>query len=174
MDVIPDYPNAPYNENSDDIQNLSEAKNFLYIINPVAYTTKTNFISALNATNYDVILMDYFFNENLEFTVDEINSVKTKHNGGSRLVISYMSIGEAEDYRYYWNSDWKENPPVWLEGENPDWPGCYEVRYWDTTWQQIIFGNPDSYLDKILSKGFDGVYLDIIDAFEYFEENYKK
>ena len=34
---------------------------------------------------------------------------------------------------------------------------------------QIIYGNNNSYLEKILDAGFDGVYLDIIDAFEYFE-----
>jgi hypothetical protein len=31
------------------------------------------------------------------------------------------------------------------------------------------YGNQDSYINKIVSAGFDGVYLDIIDAFEYFE-----
>ena len=28
----------------------------------------------------------------------------------------------------------------------------------------------DSYLQKIIQAGFDGVYLDIVDAFEYFED----
>ena len=35
------------------------------------------------------------------YTAAEILELKTKHNGGKRLVICYMSIGEAEDYRYY-------------------------------------------------------------------------
>ena len=86
-----------------------------------------------------------------------------------RLVIAYMSIGEAEDYRYYWEPAWSVNPPSWLETEN--WEGNYKVRYWDSDWQKIIFGNEDSYLKKVLDAGFDGVYLDIIDAFEYFENN---
>lgn len=34
---------------------------------------------------------------------------------------------------------------------------------------EIIYGNNNSYVKKILDAGFDGVYLDIIDAFEYFE-----
>ena len=34
---------------------------------------------------------------------------------------------------------------------------------------KIIFGNDESYLHKIIDSGFDGVYLDIIDAFEFFE-----
>ena len=66
-------------------------------------------------------------------------------------------------------TEWKSSPPSWLAGENPDWPGNYKVRYWNTDWQKIIFGEGDSYLGLILDAGFDGVYLDIIDAFEYFE-----
>ena len=80
-----------------------------------------------------------------------------------------MSIGEAEDYRYYWQSSWKIGSPDWIEKENPDWEGNYKVKYWEKGWQDIIYGNNDSYLKKILDTGFDGVYLDIIDAFEYFE-----
>ena len=52
---------------------------------------------------------------------------------------------------------------------SPDWEGNYKVRYWEEDWQAIIYGDADSYLQKILDAGFDGVYLDIIDAFEYFE-----
>lgn len=80
-----------------------------------------------------------------------------------------MSIGEAEDYRFYWKNEWKTNPPVWLGEENPDWEGNYKVWYWEKEWQNIIISDPDSYLQRILNAGFDGVYLDIIDAFEYFE-----
>ena len=36
-------------------------------------------------------------------------------------------------------------------------------------WQAVIFGDNDAYLNRILAAGFDGVYLDIIDAYEYFE-----
>ena len=60
-------------------------------------------------------------------------------------------------------------PPGWLSEENGDWHGNYKVHYWDPEWQEIIFGNAGSYLKKILDAGFDGVYLDIIDAFEFFE-----
>jgi cysteinyl-tRNA synthetase, unknown class len=168
LQEIPDYPQEPYKVNTGNISKLSEAKNFLYLLNPEQYATKQAFLSAIDATNYDVFIIDYFFNEE-EFTVQEITQLKTKQNGGQRLVIAYMSIGEAENYRYYWNSDWVSSPPSWLKEENPDWKGNYKVEYWNTEWQNIIYGNSNAYLDKILSKGFDGVYLDIIDAFEYFE-----
>ena len=85
------------------------------------------------------------------------------------MIVAYMSIGEAEDYRYYWKPSWKINNPSFIVSSNPSWPGNYKVQYWDSTWQSIIFGNDDSYTKKILSAGFDGVYLDIIDGYSYFE-----
>lgn len=103
------------------------------------------------------------------------NSPKTipalkRSSGGDKIILAYMSIGEAEDYRWYWQSDWKKNPPAWLDEANPDWTGDYKVRYWMPEWQKIICGTPDSYLDKIIELGFDGVYLDIVDAYQFYEE----
>ena len=176
LDNIPGYPTNPYNENTFNIITLSNAKNFLYLLNPdtTVYTSKADFVSAIDTTNYDVILIDlyYYDNSGTEFELDitDINNLKTKPSGSSRLVICYMSIGEAEDYRYYWDTSWETNPPEWMAEENPDWPGKYKVRYWYTEWQDIIFGNNSSYLQKIIDAEFDGVYLDIIDAFEYFED----
>ena len=169
LGVIPDYPDEPNNVNAYDIGSLDAARNFLYLLNPENYASKNEFIEALSATDYDLLIIDYFF-EDEEFTVSEINTLKLKNNGGRRLVVSYMSIGEAEDYRYYWHSDWENHPPSWLAGENPEWEGNYKVRYWKQEWKNIIYGSDDSYLGRIVNKGFDGVYLDIIDAFEYFEE----
>ncbi|HAF29149.1 MAG TPA: hypothetical protein DCG75_08895 [Bacteroidales bacterium] len=168
LNVIPDYPLQIFNVNNLDIATLSDAKNFLYLLNPENYASKQAFLEAVSRTNYDAIIIDCFFNEEI-LTFNDVAQLKTKLNGGSRLVISYMSIGEAEDYRYYWQSEWNTTLPDWIEAENPDWEGNYKVRYWETEWQNVIYGNSNAYLDKILSSGFDGVYLDIIDAFEYFE-----
>lgn len=167
---IPSYPAQPYGVNSNDITSISQAKNFLYLINPEMYATKAAFINAVKATNYDVILMDLFLN-NTAFTATEIDQLKTKANGGKRLVICYMSIGEAEDYRYYWDSTWRVGNPPFIAAEDPNWPGNYYVQYWNTDWKNIIYGNDTSYTKKLLNSHFDGAYLDIIDAFEYFENN---
>lgn len=167
LDVIP--TEKPPHENDNDIVRLSEAKNFLYLINPQNYTNKTTFIESVCATNYDVVIMDLFFNDGTMFTAEEVERMQHKTNGGRRLVISYMSIGEAEDYRYYWQPSWSQQAPDWLDAENPDWTGNYKVRYWLSDWQNIICGSGDSYLNRILEAHFDGVYLDIVDAFEYYE-----
>lgn len=176
LDRAPAYPasTAPAGVNANNITSLAAAKNFLYLLNSnVMYATKTEFLSAMKATNYDAFIIDLYFDDadlgQVAFTAAEIASLKAKPGGGTRLVIAYMSIGEAEDYRYYWNTAWASSPPSWLEGENPDWPGNYKVKYWDPAWQAIFYGNNTSYLKKVLNAGFDGVYLDIIDAFEYFE-----
>jgi cysteinyl-tRNA synthetase len=168
LDNIPSFPGFPYHSDSTDITVLTDARNFLYIINTEQYEGKQSFINALAATNYDVIVMDLYLNGDA-FTAAEINSIKQKANGGIRKVICYMSIGEAEDYRYYWQSFWAGVPPHWLVAENPEWAGNYKVKYWDREWKNIIIGNPGSYTSRIINAGFDGAYLDIIDGFEYFE-----
>ena len=167
LDIIP--AGTPHHENSQDIVRLTNAQNFLYLINNKYFNNKNNLMESVAATNYDVIIMDLFFKDGTPFTASEIERLKQKAKGGKRLVVCYLSIGEAEDYRYYWQSSWKRHKPAWLSRENPNWPGNYKVRYWYPEWQKIICGEGDSYLNRILAASFDGVYLDIVDAFEYFE-----
>lgn len=174
LDNIPAYPASIYGENTNDITSLSDADNFLYIINPSAYADKAAFLAAIAATNYDAVIMDLYFDESTRLDAADLDLIDTKNNGGARLLICYMSIGEAEDYRYYWQAGWKPGSPEWLGPTNPEWAGNYKVRYWYPEWQRIIFGDVqvngnDSYLKMIIDAGFDGVYLDIIDAFDYWE-----
>lgn len=86
---------------------------------------------------------------------------------GGRKVLCYFSIGEAESYRFYWNPQWKEAPPAFLGAENPDWPENYKVKYWHEQWWDLVL---KPYMDRILAAGFDGVYLDIVDAYWYWFE----
>ena len=163
-------PKNPLYENADDIHTLSDAKNFLCIFNPGAYRTRADFVYALSLTNYDILLIDAVFDLNDRITAEDVEALRTKANGGQRLVISYLSIGEAESYRDYWDDDWNDHPPEWLKDENPNWANNYIVEYWNKDWQNIIAFNDDSSLNRILDSGFDGVYLDIVDGYETFEE----
>ena len=120
---------------------------------------------------YDLMVVDYARDGTDEqaFSRADVAMMQRKPDGGARIVLAYLSIGEAEDYRSYWQRDWTNSPPAWLAGENPDWPGNFTVRYWDPRWQSLILGNPSAYLDRIIAAGFDGVYLDRIDTFEVAE-----
>jgi cysteinyl-tRNA synthetase len=169
LNTIPSYPSPIVGESDAEVVSLSDARNFLYLINSENYLKKSMFIYAVIATNYDLLIVDLYFNSESIFTSEEVEQLRAKSNGGRRMVIAYLSIGEAENYRWYWQSGWKPGNPAWLGDENPDWPGNFTVKYWDPEWQQIIYGNDDSYVKKILDAGFDGVYLDRIDAFENFE-----
>jgi cysteinyl-tRNA synthetase len=116
-------------------------------------------------SGFKLVVIDYSRDGGDEkaYSREEIESIKR----AGKVPIAYISIGEAEDYRFYWNESWFENPPDWLGPENPDWEGNYAVKYWDERWKRIVF----NYLDRIISHGFSGVYLDKVDEFEYWGEN---
>ncbi|MFC6631863.1 endo alpha-1,4 polygalactosaminidase [Microbulbifer taiwanensis] len=168
LDNIPGYPPEVHNSNFDNIEFLDEASNFLNLINPRLYSTRQDLVDAISETDYDVVIIDFFFNGE-EYTAEQIEQLKVKNNGGRRLLIAYVSIGQAEDDRFYWKSFWPTNPPAWLEERVPGTPGNYYVEYWKQGWQDIIFGNNDSYLFRILDADFDGAYLDYVDVFDHFE-----
>ncbi len=165
LDDIPPYPSEPWEMNGDPVESLGDACNFLYLINDQEFTSVDGFVAALDATGYDMFVIDLFCCGE-QLGPAQVEALSTKPGGGKRLVLCYMSIGEAEDYRWYWDPAWETDPPSWLGSENPDWPGNYLVEYWDPEWQAIIYGSPDSYLDRVVAAGFDGVYLDKVDSFE--------
>lgn len=122
---------------------------------------------------YDVLVIDYSRDGSAEgaLTAAEVAKLKHRPDGSRRVVLAYLSIGEAEDYRYYWKSSWADlwfipnfwSKPSWRGKQNGDWGGNYAVRYWDPAWQDIIIGK-DGYLDRIIKAGFDGVWLDKVDS----------
>ncbi|MCX8202254.1 MAG: endo alpha-1,4 polygalactosaminidase [Candidatus Micrarchaeota archaeon] len=140
-----------------------------------AYQLQNINLDEIRNSNYDLVVIDYSPGSDFNnFTRDEILLAK---NGGKKLIFAYLSIGEAENYRWYWNQQWDLNndgipddSPSWLENSNPDWIGNYKVRYWEQGWQSILYGSESSYLDKILAAGFDGVVLDTVDSYMYWEE----
>ncbi|MFX1452834.1 MAG: MJ1477/TM1410 family putative glycoside hydrolase, partial [Promethearchaeota archaeon] len=135
------------------------------IIDDWAYLLQNINMDEINNSKYDLIVIDYSSDgcEEGEFSSENVSYMKSIGNT-KKFLISYLSIGEAEDYRFYWNSSWTVGNPIWLDAENPDWPGNYKVKYWYVGWQNIIF----EYLDRIILAGFDGIYMDIIDAYDYY------
>jgi cysteinyl-tRNA synthetase len=158
--VVRDFP-APASD-------LLAANDFLYQLQNLD-------LPAIGATAYDLIVMDYSAegDDAMAFTPAQIAALQNSR-GGAKTVLAYMSIGEAEDYRFYWQEGWDadgngqpdQGAPAWLDAENPDWEGNYKVHYWDLDWHAIIF----RYTDRLLEAGFDGAYLDIIDAYEYYAD----
>ncbi len=155
--------------NADHITDLAAARNYLYLISSDNFTDKQAMIQAIKATNYDLVLIDLFF-DGIAFTPAEIQQLKTKDNGGQRLVIAYLNIGSAENYRYYWQSGWRKGSPSWIKKNYEGYPDEFWVEFWHPDWQSIIYGNNNSYVKKIIDAGFDGAYLDNVEVY-YFLEN---
>ncbi|MDX2157807.1 MAG: endo alpha-1,4 polygalactosaminidase [Hyphomicrobiaceae bacterium] len=87
---------------------------------------------------------------------------RTKAAGGRRPVLAYLSIGEAERGRPYWNSCCASGHPSWLTGRTQGWAGNYVVRFWEPAWKSIVATRVRSFL----AQGYDGLYLDRVDTYE--------
>ena len=130
-------------------------------------------------TPYDLLVVDATTGlaEGRVFRADEVERLKRKPDGGRRLVISYLSIGEAEDYRpdYFTREYMEEDAPDWLMHENPDWKGNRIIKFCSEGWQVTILGDENgrnvynsiepSPLHRLVELGFDGVYLDRVDVY---------
>ncbi len=119
----------------------------------------------ISQTDFDYVVIDYSSNgaEDGEFSPEDIDLIRSS----GKVVLAYLSIGEAENYRFYWRDEWYHDPPEWLGKENPKWPGNYAVKYWMEGWKTIV----KEYVKRILKQGFDGVYLDRVDEFEYWSND---
>lgn len=161
-----EIPDIVPNENASDITRLSDAKNYLYLINPANIRTKRAYLKAIADTNFDMVTIDLFF-DGEPLTAADIAKIKKKANGGQRLIISYVNIGAAENWRYYWKPHWKINDPIWIKKKYAGYADEFYVQFWHDDWQKIILRNPDSYVKKILDAGFDGAFLDNVEAYYF-------
>ncbi len=161
-----EIPDSVHNINPDNVYSLNDVTNYLYLINYDNFATKRQLLDTLKKYDFDLIIMDLFFNET-PFTYAEINELKYKTNGARRLVISYINIGAAEKYRYYWQDDWRLHHPSWLKKPYEGYDDEIWVKFWKKDWQEIIYGNNDSYIKKIIDAGFDGAYLDNVEAYYF-------
>lgn len=143
--------------------------------------TKPLSIDTLLKQPHDLIVMDFSKNGSTAGAFSKADIAKLKARPGARsVIVSYMSIGEASDYRDHWQDNWTtytdpeqraageptEHAPKWLGAWNEQWPNSRKVRYWDKDWQAIIFNDKGTgWLDRIVQAGFDGCYLDIVDGY---------
>jgi cysteinyl-tRNA synthetase len=144
----------------------SSPVSFAYVLQADSLAkSKSEAVSKLAACGRDWIILDASFSSDEPWRAVDLAAIRAGRAG--RRVIAYLSIGEAEDYRTYWQRSWKTNPPPFLLAQNPEWKGNYRVKYWQANWQRLILAE----VDKIMAAGFAGVYLDIVDGFETFEQD---
>jgi len=149
----------------------SNPASFAYILQADSFArTKRAAVGKLKESGRDWIVLDAAFAGDTPWERTDLDTIRSGKAG--RKVVAYLSIGEAEDYRSYWHSDWVSNgkrtaaAPAWLGVENPEWKGNYQVKYWDADWQKLML----AAIDDAMARGFDGVYLDIVDGFQTYEQ----
>ncbi len=141
-------------------------------------------VSRIAASDYDIVVIDDLLSAGITPDVlrAEVQRMQVKPDGSRRLVLAYMSVGAAENQRQYWRPEWHSEATDALSADAPDWlergevgecnsaGHCrYPVQYWHPEWQQLLVSGPESQLNLILNAGFDGVYLDAVEAYAFFD-----
>jgi len=169
---------------------LSSIAFWSYQIQDVA---ATGAVDALAASHYDMLVLeptrtDWSSDDKYFNTKGMVTQLKNSlaHDGAHRkLLIAYIDIGQAEDWRWYWmwstgwdcTGDPPANWPDYILACDPDgWGGNYPVAYWDTAWKDIVIYGQNtgsdpardytSVIDEAIRDGFDGIYLDWVEGFE--------
>ena len=131
-------------------------------------------INALDAQPYDMVVVEAgntVKGQEAFNTAGMVTRLHTKADGSPRKVIAYIDIGQAEDFRTYWTTDWEPptstgpGVPNFILTIDPDgWAGDYPVAYWDPRWQDLWLG-PNGAVAQLAREGFDGVYLDWVEGY---------
>lgn len=155
---------------------LSSVRFFAYQIQGL---TEPGAIDSLCNSVYDMVVLEPTRTERgaTDFnTAGMVAQVKASQGTAlpNKIVLAYIDIGEAEEWRTYWQSWWvpptetSRGMPDFLIAPDPDgWSGCYPVAYWDPRWQEIVVDGDSSLLKMAIADGFDGVYMDWVEAYYF-------
>jgi cysteinyl-tRNA synthetase, unknown class len=127
----------------------------------------------LAASPYDLLVIEPTFTlkEQSDFDAKALVA-KLKAARPGRVVLAYVDIGEAERFRSYWDKSWQlptktaHASPSFLLAPDPDgWKDDVSIAFWDPQWQNLWLGE-DGLIKKIAAAGFDGIYMDWVDAYD--------
>ena len=168
LSSIPPYPDPVFNTNPESISALKDIKNFLYLENTQGFGSTSEYINRLHNTDYDVIIINVYHGRN-PLSANDIRLLKYKKTGGRRLVFATMNVTTAASSLYYWKQGWKQGTPAFMDMSLRNDPDRHRTHYWNGEWQSIIYGNANSYIAGIVSLGFDGVVMQGLNGWRYYE-----
>lgn len=152
---IPYFPDVIYSDEQKPTA-VGDKSNPLKI-DDFAYYIKDPNPNVISNSTFDLVVTDYE-----EFKKEQVAKMKLKQNKTRRLVLSYVSLGMAENYRNYWNKEWNKKLPSFIGSESLYWKGNYIIkRIDDPNWWRIT----TSILDDIISKNFDGILIGGVDSY---------
>lgn len=142
----------------------AEARDRIREVRSWTYQLQKVDMNALAGANVDLVVIDAMDDDLRPWSIETIKALRKGPNGKPRIVLAYLSVGEAESYRPYWQKEWNRRRPDWIGRMNPYWRDNYPVKYWAAEWNTILLSQ-DGVIDKILAQGFDGIYLDRLDVY---------
>ena len=131
-------------------------------------------VEALARSNYPLLVVEpgQNFSDYPYDTAQMVADLRTTPKGLERVLLAYVDIGQAEDFRDYWQPDWQAPTsqsagyPDFLLAPDPDgWSGDFQVAYWRESWRQLWLGDA-GIIAQLAKLGFDGVYLDWVGAYD--------
>ncbi len=144
-------------------QALADVREWLLLLNN---DLEPATVRRISDTDLDMVVVDYLPSQphHANYPITEtLAALRRKPDGGRRLVLAYLNVGQAEDYRTYWQKNWRRGNPNWILMDDPDgWAGNFPVAYWRPEWQAIV----RDLASKIAQAGFDGVYLDWVAGYQ--------
>jgi cysteinyl-tRNA synthetase len=145
-------------------QTLESVAHWLYLID---VDIDADTLDQIIASTHDMVVLDFipFEAHNTDFPMADV--VDALHEADHpKLVVAYLDIGQAEDFRTYWEPGWRVGNPDWIVALDPDgWEGNYPVAYWRDEWQDIWLGDT-GIISAVRDAGFDGIYLDWVEAYD--------
>ena len=155
---------APSGENSNHITDLTGVKTYLPLLSSAGFARRERWLDALAGTNYDLLIIDPFW-RGQSMTVQDVRALKFKRLGSERLVFATLPVGYAAVDRFYWQAGWQVGSPDFLEAVDPDETSHFITNYWADSWKKVL-GN---YVTGLCDLGIDGVLLDGLESYLYFE-----
>ena len=94
---------------------LANVRSWAYVIQK---QTEGDRIERLAKSDNDLVVMDdpRSFDDMTDY---DARADVTRLHATKKIVVAYIDIGEAEDYRAYWKKEWSANRPSFVVADDP-------------------------------------------------------
>ncbi|MGE5545657.1 MAG: hypothetical protein ACM33T_02070 [Solirubrobacterales bacterium] len=153
-------------ENAQPVTTITGARNWLPMVRGDRFGTRAAWMMALEGTNQDLLVVDVAHRGADPLTKDDVKRLKYKQLGAPRLVLAQLPVGIAYDWRWYWQKGWQAGNPPFLFAPNSEELGSFYTDVGDAKWKELL----GKTIAGIVDLGFDGVLIDDLDTFLWFED----
>ena len=140
----------PYRLNTASIGTIKSVNNFMIIKNYSNFNTKARFLLTVKNLQYDMLIIEPYYNKGHYFTASDIEFMKYKKGNklNRRLVYAYLDMSHLQKQSKFYSETFMENNTI---------------KYWSDEWKDTLFTRGEgSITDYFIKSGYDGVFVDNI------------